>query len=77
MFRQVHHWYRSLVSCRFGGYHAYKPADGWRCEHKAINLRWRGRLNMKDITERVIAGMISGVGAGVAFWTMLRLFGAA
>ncbi len=40
-------------------------------------MRWRGRLNLKDITERVISGMISGVGAGAAFWLMLRLFGEA
>ena len=31
-------------------------------------LRWRGHLNWKDITERVLSGVLSGLAAGVAFW---------
>ena len=37
-------------------------------------LRWRGALNWKDITERVIAGTLSGISAGVSFWVLTRLF---
>lgn len=39
-------------------------------------LRWRGRLNWKDITERIIAGFISGTCAGFSFYLMVRLLGA-
>lgn len=38
-------------------------------------FRWRGRLNWKDITERIISGIISGLAAGVGFWAMVRLLG--
>lgn len=36
-------------------------------------LRWRGRLNWKDITERILAGVISGLAAGAAFWALTNL----
>lgn len=38
-------------------------------------LRWRGSLNLKDITERVISGFVSGLGAGLSFWLLVKLFG--
>jgi hypothetical protein len=38
-------------------------------------LRWRGAWNWKDITERVIAGFIAGLSAGLGFWLMERVFG--
>ena len=38
-------------------------------------LRWRGALNLKDITERVISGLVSGLGAGLSFWLLVKLFG--
>ena len=38
-------------------------------------LRWRGSLNLKDITERVISGLVSGLGAGLSFWLLIKLFG--
>ena len=38
-------------------------------------LRWRGHLNWKDITERIISGFVSGTAAGLAFYLMMRLFG--
>ncbi|KKK71319.1 hypothetical protein LCGC14_2915110, partial [marine sediment metagenome] len=31
-------------------------------------MRWRGHLNWKDITERVIGGVIAGLVAGSTFW---------
>lgn len=37
-------------------------------------LRWRGRLNWKDITERVLSGILSGLAAGTAFWLLHALF---
>ena len=38
-------------------------------------IRWRGKINAKDITERVIAGIISGLAAGFAFYLAVRLLG--
>lgn len=38
-------------------------------------LRWRGHLNWKDITERIISGVIAGSLGGMAFYLMVRLFG--
>lgn len=38
-------------------------------------LRWRGAWNWKDITERIIAGVVSGFTAGLSFWLMLQLLG--
>ena len=38
-------------------------------------FRWRGHLNWKDITERIVSGFITGVAAAFAFWTLTRLFG--
>ena len=38
-------------------------------------FRWRGRLNMKDITERVISGIIAGMIMGVVFIALDRLIG--
>ena len=38
-------------------------------------FRWRGRLNMKDITERAISGIIAGVIMGGVFIFLDRLLG--
>jgi hypothetical protein len=38
-------------------------------------LRWRGAWNFKDITERMIAGFMAGLAAGLSFWLMERVFG--
>lgn len=38
-------------------------------------FRWRGSLNWKDVTERIIAGFVSGLAAGFSFWLMVRLLG--
>ncbi len=38
-------------------------------------FRWRGRLNMKDITERVISGIIAGAVMGGVFVALDRLIG--
>ena len=47
-----------------------------RSEEKFIGpLRWRGRINWKDVTERVLAGFLSGLAAGMSFWAMHALLG--
>lgn len=38
-------------------------------------FRWRGRLNMKDVTERVIAGLITGATMGVVFYALQAVLG--
>jgi len=38
-------------------------------------FRWRGRLNWKDIVERIIAGIIAGVVGGSTFFILEHLFG--
>jgi len=38
-------------------------------------FRWRGRLNWKDIVERVIAGIIAGVVGGSTFFILGQVFG--
>ena len=38
-------------------------------------LRWRGRINWKDIVERIVSGFIAGTAAGLSFWLMVRLLG--
>ncbi len=38
-------------------------------------FRWRGAWNWKDITERIVAGLIAGLAAGMSFWVMERVFG--
>ncbi|KKK52173.1 hypothetical protein LCGC14_3107590 [marine sediment metagenome] len=38
-------------------------------------IRWRGKLNMKDVVERVIAGGITGVVMGAVFFALERLIG--
>ena len=38
-------------------------------------FRWRGAWNWKDITERIVAGIIAGLAAGLSFWVMERMFG--
>lgn len=38
-------------------------------------FRWRGAWNWKDITERMIAGFVAGLAAGLSFWVMERMFG--
>ena len=40
-----------------------------------LMFRWRGRLNWKDIVERIIAGVIAGVAAGSTFFVLDRLVG--
>lgn len=35
-------------------------------------LRWRGKVNLKDITERVIAGVVSGSVAGIVAGLIVR-----
>ncbi len=37
-------------------------------------FRWRGRLNWKDIVERIIAGVIAGVAAGSTFFILGQIF---
>lgn len=37
-------------------------------------LRWRGRLNLKDITERVIASVVAGATMAVVFFGLGRIF---
>lgn len=45
-------------------------------ERKVFGIfRWRGHLNIKDIAERVIAGVIAGAAAGAAFFALDRLIG--
>jgi len=39
-----------------------------------MNMRWRGRLNWKDVTERVIAGIITGLAIGVTLFTLEAVF---
>lgn len=46
-----------------------------RSKRYLIFLRWRGKLNWKDITERVIAGFLSGLAAGFMFWLCVSLLG--
>lgn len=46
-----------------------------RSEWYFLGLRWRGRLNLKDIVERAIGGFIAGVAAGVTFWCLTALLG--
>ena len=38
-------------------------------------LRWRGRLNLKDITERIISSFFSGVFAGLTIYLLVMAFG--
>ena len=40
-----------------------------------LGLRWRGRLNLKDITERFLSSFLSGVAAGFTFWLLVTFFG--
>jgi len=35
-----------------------------------LHLRWRGHFNWKDVAERVVAGILSGLAAGAAFWLL-------
>ena len=35
-------------------------------EHYSGPFRWRGHLNWKDITERVVSGIVAGLVAGGA-----------
>ena len=37
-------------------------------------FRWRGRLNWKDIVERIIAGVIAGGAAGSTFFILDKIF---
>ncbi len=38
-------------------------------------FRWRGHLNWKDITERIVSGIFTGFVIGATLWTLTRLFG--
>ncbi len=38
-------------------------------------FRWRGRLNWKDIVERIIAGVIAGIAGGSTFFVLDQLVG--
>ncbi len=38
-------------------------------------FRWRGAWNWKDITERAMGGLLTGLAAGTAIWGLGRLFG--
>ena len=40
-----------------------------------MHLRWRGRINLKDVTERVIAGLITGATMGVVFYALQTVLG--
>ena len=40
-------------------------------------LRWRGYLNWKDISERMLANIPSGIAAGVTVWVLIKLLGGA
>ncbi|KKN60417.1 hypothetical protein LCGC14_0532510 [marine sediment metagenome] len=42
-------------------------------ERRLGPFRWRGSLNWKDVTERIIAGAVVGVTAGVTMWLLERL----
>lgn len=35
-------------------------------------FRWRGKVNLKDVTERVIAGVLSGTVAGTVAGLIVR-----
>jgi len=39
-----------------------------------MNMRWRGHLNWKDIVERVIAGIITGVAIGGTLFVLGVVF---
>ncbi|KKK77337.1 hypothetical protein LCGC14_2854650 [marine sediment metagenome] len=39
-----------------------------------MNMRWRGRINWKDVTERVIAGIITGLAIGVTLFVLQVMF---
>jgi len=38
-------------------------------------FRWRGRWNWKDISERFVASLLSGVAAGFMFWALVTVLG--
>lgn len=55
----------------------FRCFDPWCTEHpKRFQklFRWRGRLNWKDIVERIIAGVIAGGAAGSTFFILDRIF---
>ncbi len=39
-----------------------------------MKLRWRGQLNMKDVTERVIAGIATGLVIGITLGVFQLIF---
>ena len=39
-----------------------------------MKLRWRGHLNMKDIVERALSGMLAGIPMGVVLFFLTRWF---
>ncbi len=52
--------------------------QGWRdmmWSKGECMFRWRGRLNWKDIVERIIAGVIAGIAAGSTFFILDQLVG--
>jgi hypothetical protein len=40
-----------------------------------FRIRWRGKLNAKDIVERIIAGVIAGIAAGSTFFILDQILG--
>ena len=38
-------------------------------------MRWRGHLNLKDITEKAIGGIVAGLVAGGTLWTLTKVLG--
>ena len=37
-------------------------------------MRWRGQLNMKDIVERALSGILVGVPMGIILFVLQRWF---
>lgn len=38
-------------------------------------VKWHGRLNVRKIFERTLAGTIAGIAAGSAFYALTAVFG--
>ena len=57
---------------RFGNLKVHSTST--KKERRVGPLRWRGKLNLKDIVERIIAGVIAGITAGSTFFILGELF---